>query len=348
MSDPASVLRNTGMRCVSVAVLALAACSEPETLETRLDAIARRATERGELNGNVLITRGDKVLYEQSFGPADALTEAENRPDTRFAIASISKPFTAVLVMQRVQAGKLRPDSPLCAIFPNLAGKPAGAVTIHQLLTHTSGIKELISRDPMKRMTVLDLESAVIEPGARFEYSNTGFVCLALVIEKLTGENYETALQRGIFTPAGMNDSGVLRAGRTIAGLARGHRGVIGLVPVDADFAPEAVDGAGSIYSTARDLWRFDRALADGRILSRDMQDLMYRQHVPGRYGYGWFLSEQGGQYYPWHSGDMSGYSASLVRQIQRDETIIILGNTAATEAHALQNEFLQLLKAQP
>jgi CubicO group peptidase (beta-lactamase class C family) len=348
MPDPASVLRKPGMRCVWVAFWVLAGCSRPETLETRLDAIAQRAKEQGELNGNVLITRGDRVLYEHSFGPADALTEADNRPETRFAIASISKPFTAVLVMQQVQAGKLLPESPLSGIFPNLAGKPAGAVTIHQLLTHTSGIKELISRDPMKRMTALDLETAVMEPGARFEYSNTGFVCLALVIEKQTGESYETALQRGIFIPAGMNDSGVLRTGRQVAGLARGHRGVIGLVPVDADFAPEAVDGAGSIYSTARDLWRFDRALESGRILSPEMQALMYRQHVPGRYGYGWFLSEQGGRYYPWHSGDMSGYSASLVRQIQRDETIIILGNTGSTEAHALQKEFLQLLEAQP
>jgi len=330
-------------------VLALSgACSEPVTLESRLDDVAQHAKEQGELNGNVLIARGDQVLYERSFGPADAAEQLDNTPDTKFSVASISKSFTAVLVMQLVQAGKVAPASQLSTILPNLAGKPAGAITLHQLLTHTSGIKELISRDPMKRMTRLDLESAVIKPHAGFEYSNTGFVCLALIVEQLTGDSYEAALQRGIFTPAGMNDSGVLRTGRKVAGLARGHRGVIGLVPVDADFAPEAVDGAGSIYSTARDLWRFDRALAAGKILSREMQGLMYRQHVPDRYGYGWFLSEQGGRYYPWHSGDMAGYSASLVRQIQRDEAIIILGNTGSTEARVLQKEFLQLLKAQP
>ena len=338
-------------RLVSIAFVTFAllgACSEPDTLETRLDAIAQHAREEGELNGNVLIARGGKVLYERSFGPADASAEFENIADTKFAIASISTPFTAVLVMQLIEAGKLTPDTPLAANFPGLAGKPAGAVTIHQLLTHTSGIGELISRDPAKRITVGDLATATLKPNPGFEYSNTGFVCLALVVEALTGESYEMALQHGIFTPAGMKDSGVLRTGKKVDGLARGHRGVIGLEPVDWDFAPEAVDGAGSIYSTARDLLRFDRALAANQILSRESQYLMYMQHVPGRYGYGWFLGEQGGKFYPWHAGDMAGYSASFVRQVQRDETVVIFGNTAATQARGLEKEFLQVLKQAP
>jgi CubicO group peptidase (beta-lactamase class C family) len=145
-----------------------------------------------------------------------------------------------------------------------------------------------------------------------------------------------------------MNDSGVLRTGKKVAGLARGHRGTIGLEPVNWDFAPEIVDGAGSIYSTARDLWRFDRALAAGQIVSANTQTLMYTQHVRDRHGYGWFLSEQGGQYYPWHSGDMNGYSASFARQVQRGEAIIILGNSAGTQARALQGEFLRALKQIP
>jgi CubicO group peptidase (beta-lactamase class C family) len=336
---------------LGLAAMALAlagGCSKPDALEARLDAIAQHAKEEGELNGNVLIARGAKVLYEQSFGPADVEADVDNTAATRFAIASISKPFTAVLVMQLVAAGKLTPQTQLAAIFPTLAGKPAGLVTIHQLLTHTSGIGELISRHPMSRMTVRDLESALLKPNADFEYSNTGYVCLALVVEALTGGSYEAALQRGIFTPAGMNDSGVLRTGKKVKGLARGHRGMVGLAPVVWDFAPEAVDGAGSIYSTARDLWRFDRALAANLILSRKAQALMYTRHVAGRHGYGWFLSEQDGQYYPWHSGDMAGYSVSFVRKIQSDETIIILGNTAGTDAQALQKEFLRVLQPAP
>lgn len=195
-----------------------------------------------------MIARAGKVLYERSFGPADASDEIDNTADTKFAIASISQPFTAVLVMQLVEAGKLTPETQLATIFPALADKAAGAVTIHRLLTHTSGIGELVSRNPMQRMTARDLEAAVVKPNAEFEYSSTGYVCLALVVEALTGESYEMVLQHGIFTPAGMKDTDVLRTGKKIDELARGHRGVIGLQPVDWDFAPEAVDGAGSIY----------------------------------------------------------------------------------------------------
>jgi len=274
--------------------------------------------------------------------------EKANTADTKFAIASISKPFTAVLVMQLVETGKLTPQTRLETVFAELAGKPAGGITIHQLLTHTSGFPEIISRNPRQRITATDLAAATLRPGADFEYSNTGYVCLALVVEALTGESYEAALRRGILTPAGMNDSGVLRTGKKVDGLARGHRGTIGLEPVNWDFAPEIVDGAGSIYSTARDLWRFDRALAAGQIVTARTQALMYTQHDRDRHGYGWFLSEQGGQYYPWHSGDMNGYSASFVRQVQRDEAIIILGNSAGTQARALQKEFLQALEQMP
>jgi CubicO group peptidase (beta-lactamase class C family) len=333
---------------LAMACAVVSGCSRPDSIEEQLDAIAQHAREEGELNGNVLITRGAKVLYERSFGTADLESERSNSAATKFAIASISKPFTAVLVMQLVEAGKLTPQTRLETIFPELAGKPAGGITIHQLLTHTSGIPELISRDPHKRITAGDLASVTLKPGAEFEYSNTGYVCLALVVEAVTGESYEAAMQRGIFTPAGMDDSGVLRTGKEVPGLARGHRGTIGLETVNFDFAPEILDGAGTIYSTARDLWRFDRALAAGKLVSAGTQALMYTQHVRERHGYGWFLSEQGGLYYPWHSGDMNGYSTSFARQVQRDEAIIILGNSAGTQARELQKEFLQALKQMP
>jgi CubicO group peptidase (beta-lactamase class C family) len=333
---------------VAMACAVASGCGGPDPIEEQLDAIAEHAREEGELNGNVLITRGAKVLYERSFGTADLASGRANAADTRFAIASISKPFTAVLVMQLMEAGELTPETRLEKIFPELAGKPAGELSVHQLLTHTSGIPEIISRDPRKRITSQDLASLTPKTGADFEYSNTGYVCLALVVEALTGGSYEAAVQRGILTPAGMGDSGVLRTGKTVPGLARGHRGTLGLEPVNLDFAPEIVDGAGSIYSTARDLWRFDRALAEGRLVSARTQQLMYTQHVRDRHGYGWFLSEQGGQYYPWHSGDMNGYSASFARQVRRDEAIVILGNSAGTQARALQKEFLQALKHVP
>jgi CubicO group peptidase (beta-lactamase class C family) len=331
-----------------VVVLLAGACSESSSLEGKLGAVAENAKDEGELNGNVLITRGDKVLYERSFGPADATTDVDNTAETKFLIASLSKPITATLVMQLVEAGKLTPETVLSAIFPLLRDKPAGLITIDQLLTHTSGIEELISANPTRRITPEDLVAATVTGPGAFQYSNTGYVVLVLVIEAVSAQPYETALAKGIFNPAGMTNSGVLRTGKKVKNLARGHHGIIGLEAIDLDFAPEAVDGAGSIYSTARDLWKFDRALRAGTILSPRAQALMLVQHVPDRHGYGWFLSEQGGRYYPWHAGDMAGFSASFARTPDRDEAIIVLGNTAATQAKGLQKQFLQLLSEHP
>jgi CubicO group peptidase (beta-lactamase class C family) len=333
---------------LSLAFTLTTACGPPPTLPEQLAAISEKAHATGGLNGNVLIARGGEVLHEASFGTANAGSKAPNAASSRFLIASISKPFTAVLVLQLVEQGKLRADSRLDGIAPPLANTPAGAITIHQLLTHTSGIEEVISRDPSKRITFEDLARAGVKSAGEFEYSNTGFVCLALAIEQLTGGAYEVALRNGIFMPAGMGDSGVLRGDRTPADLSVGHRGQTQLEVAKLDFAPEAVDGAGSIYSTARDLFAFDRALLAGKLLKPETLALMHRQQVPGRFGYGWFLSEQGGAYYPWHAGDMAGYSASLARQIHRDEVVIVLANGAATDARELQRQYLNVLKARP
>jgi CubicO group peptidase (beta-lactamase class C family) len=347
MSRPRPPGRAAFVPLLALACALTAACGSPPTLPVRLAAISDEAHASGNLHGNVLIARGGEILHEASFGTANVETKAPNSASSRFLIASISKPFTAILVLQLVEQGRLRTDTRLDGIAPALANTPAGAITIHQLLTHTSGIEEAISRDPSKRLTFGDLVSARIGSPGKFEYSNTGFVCLALVVERLTGGTYEDALRNGILTPADMRDSGVLRGDRTPDNLSVGHRGKVELEVARLDFAPEAVDGAGSIYSTARDLFKLDRALAAGRLLKPETVALMHRQHVPGRFGYGWFLSEQGGAYYPWHAGNMAGYSASLARQIHRDEVVIILANGAATDARELQQRYLKLLKAQ-
>jgi CubicO group peptidase (beta-lactamase class C family) len=332
---------------VALAVSLVQACGSPPPLTEQLAAVSEEAHASGDLNGNVLIARGDEILHEASFGTANAGTKAPNTPSSRFLIASISKPFTAVLVLQLMERGKLSMDARLDDIVPSLADTPAGAINVHQLLTHTSGVEEVISRDPSKRITFEDLARATVSAPGKVEYSNTGFVCLALVIEQLAGRSYEDALRDGILTPADMRDSGVLRSGRAIANLSVGHQGQTELEVATLDFAPEAVVGAGSMYSTARDLLKFDRALAAGKLLRPETLAIMHRQHVPGRFGYGWFLSEQAGAYYPWHSGNMAGYSASFARQIHRGEVVIILGNSAATDARELQTRYLKLLKAQ-
>lgn len=322
---------------------------QAEPLDQQIDAIFRSAHAGGKFNGTVLVTRKDQTIYERSFGLADAEKNNANTADTRFLAFSVVKPLTAVLVFQQLEAGKMRLTDTLESFFPNLKGKRAGRLTLQQLLTHTSGIAEVISDHRDRRITPRDLESAGVKDGGDFEYSNTGYVILGLVLESVTGRTYEQLLQEKILQPAGMKDSGLVRTGRPLENLAKGYQLKGGKpVSVEPDIPMEIVDGAGSLYATARDLWRGDQALVAEKILSKKSQDLMLTQQVKGRYGYGWFLSEQGGRYFPWHKGDYRGYGAIFVRQIHRQETIVILSNLQDADVADLRTDVLRALKATP
>ena len=144
------------------------------------------------------------------------------------------------------------------------------------MLTHTSGIEEVISRHRDRRITAQDLEIAAIKDAGSYEYSSSGFVCLALVLEAVTARTYAELLDEKILRPAGMANSGLLRSGTPVAGLALGYRVAAGKnEAAPLGIAPEVMEGAGSLYTTVGDLWRFDQALTAGRLLSQRSQDLM-------------------------------------------------------------------------
>ena len=326
--------------------LALVSCKGGVPLPAQIEAVFRSAHENGEFDGSVLVTRDGRTIYQGSFGFADAAAGLVNTAATRFAAYSLMKPLTATLVFQEIERGRLAPADRLEKFFPVLAGSPAGAITLEQLLTHTSGIEEVISRHPDRRIVPADLRNAVVSNAGQYAYSNTGFVCLALVLEATTGRGLAEVFEQQIFMPAGMRESGLLRSGRKVDGLATGYRREGGqrvLAPLGV--SPEAIDGAGSLYTTTGDLARFDQALRDGRILSPVTQAQMLKP-VDAEHCRGWFLAEQGGKYFPWQQGSFHGFSAVFVRQIQRGEAIVILSNDESTNVLGLRTKVLRLLKA--
>src|SRR5262245_24680836 len=139
MLQPSNFPRFAARALAALVAATILACSKPVALPDTLAEAAADAQETGELNGNVLVARGGRVLYEASFGTANSATNESNKPDSRFLIASVSKPFTAVLILQLVEQKKLATSQRLDSLFPALANTPAGAITIDQLLTHTSG-----------------------------------------------------------------------------------------------------------------------------------------------------------------------------------------------------------------
>jgi CubicO group peptidase (beta-lactamase class C family) len=166
-----------------------------------------------------------------------------------------------------------------------------------------------------------------------------------LVLEAVTARSYADLLEQNILAPAGMFDSGLLRSGVPIDGLARGYRVVDGRTEVSPlGIEPEVLEGAGSLYTTVGDLWSFDRAMRAGNILSPQMQQLMVTPQGGDR-GFGWSLDEQGGEYFPWHKGSYRGFTAVFVRQIHRQEMIAILSNDEDTDALGLRTKVLRLLK---
>ena len=330
---------------VALTALASGGCSSDAPMPERIDALFEAAHADGEFNGNVLVTRGDEIVYQASFGAADRALNLANSAGTKFLAFSVNKPMTAILIFQLIESGNLQLDDRLDRFLLNLAGRPAGAITLRQLLTHTSGIEEVISRHRDRRITPQDLETAVVKDAGSFEYSSTGFVCLALVLEAVTRRSYAELLEEKILRPAGMVDSGLLRSGVPVAGLALGYRLVDGKSQAaPLNIAPEVLEGAGSLYTTVGDLRRFDQALYAGKILSQRMQDQMITPQTGDR-GFGWSLDEQDGKYFPWHKGSFRGFSAVLVRQIHRHEMIAILSNDQDTDVLELRTKILRLLK---
>jgi CubicO group peptidase (beta-lactamase class C family) len=328
-----------------LAVLAGCGAAAEQPLPTRIAQVFDAAHAAGGFNGSVLVTRDDKVVYEGSFGLADEVRRIPNTSTTKYLGFSVLKPMTAVLVFQQVEAGALRLDDRLDSLFPSLAGKPAGGITVRQLLAHTSGIEDVIGQHTGRRIVVADLASARVSDNGSFEYSSAGFVCLALVLERVTGREYGQLLKERIFVPAGMNASGLVRSGVPVDGLAIGYRKEGGRrVVAPLDLPPEALDGAGSLYTTVGDLARFDQALRSEKILSRGMQEEMLTR-LPSDRAYGWSLGEQDGRYFPWHQGAFRGFTAVFVRQIQRREVIAILSNDQETDVLGLRTRILRLLK---
>lgn len=338
-------------RLVVPALLAaglLAGCdARAATVAEQIDAVVRAETASGKFSGDILVVRKGETLYRKSFGLADRKAGRANTDDSRFLVASVSKPFTAVLVMQLVEEGKLAVTDRLDAIFPVLAGKPAGAITLGQLLSHTSGIEEVMERHLTAPLTAADLTDAKVTAPGKYKYSSSAYVVLKLVVDKVGGQAYAARLQEKILDPAGMTASSLLRQGQALPGLSLGYKNLKDAEPTTPSWPIQLFDGAGSLVTTTDDLVRFDAALTSGKLLTPATQKIMNANHTEGGapWAYGWALGEQGGKLFPWHKGDINGYTAAFVRQIHRGEVIVILSNIEGADITPLRQKVLRVLK---
>lgn len=302
----------------------------------RLDAYLKKLASADVFSGAVLVARNGTPLYRRAFGLASRGWRVPNRIDTRFNLGSMNKMFTAVAVAQLVEQGKLRFDDPVGKHLPDWPNKAvAEKVTIHHLLTHTAGMGSYFnekfmqaSRDRFRAVPdyfpLFAEEPLAFEPGARWEYSNSGFLLLGAIIEKVSGQSYFDYVRDHIYRPAGMTRTDAYELDRDVPDLAVGYTrmGPNGPEPGPRrnNLFLHVIKGgpAGGGYSTVEDLLRFDRALRAHKLLSPGMTETVLTGKIAlpfdpaAKYAYGFQEERVGGQRIVGHGGGFPGISALL------------------------------------
>lgn len=296
-------------------------------LASALAGVQERATamaERQQFSGNLLFARGDNTLLERSWGLAEHEAGRANDSETSFRIASMFKMFTAVAVLQLVDAGKLDLDAALDTYLPDYPNRDlATQVTIRHLLTHSGGTGDIFTPEYSARreqvrehQDYLDLfgqRAPEFTPGSATRYSNYGYILLGAIIEQVSGRSYYDYLQAEVFAPAGMTASGALPEQQAPAQLAAGYMMKDGRLQNNRDSVPWRGTAGGGGYSTSGDMLRFVQALQDGRLLSAErLAQATQAQNADGWYGFGFTIGGEGPLRWFGHDGGAEGMNASL------------------------------------
>lgn len=300
-------------------------------LATRIDTYLKRLVDQGRFSGVVLAAKGGEQLFAQGYGLADRERETPNTPQTRFQIASLTKQFTAMAILMLQADGKLSVDDKLCAhIEP--CPEAWAEVTIHHLLTRTAGMPDsfIDEEGPVAPEDVIASfrdKPLKFTPGDHWEYSNTGYMLLGAIIERVSGQSYGDFLQERIFTPLGMADTGYNRPDEGACGYF--GKGLAKPANLTVAFS------AGGLSSTVEDLYRWEQALDTDTLIPAELRELMFTPHVdlnvlstPESYGYGWIIDSFEGKLRQEHGGSIPGYLSELMRFPEQGVTIILLSNT--------------------
>lgn len=347
------------------------ACTAPgQTLEESLRSVVDCYAKDGGFAGSALVAVNGRIVMEDSWGLANRTWDVPNSAQTRYRIGSMTKAFTASVVMRLVQEGRLRLDDSLGDFIDGLPPGTARAVTIRHLLTHTSGLQVFYRIPDFDRVWLYEspsLEDLVrtvarhpleFEPGSRYAYRNIGYIALGVVVESVSGRPFEDELRRTVIRPAGLNDTDLEDGGEIVPNLAQGYAGSDGAWRKGSVIDPDLLFTAGGIHATARDVLGFILALTEGRILTEDMLKQMWKPRVPesddpddGRaYGFGWHLDRLR---LPGvatrldiieHGGDVTSFESLLTIVPAIDAVIVLLHNHGEMDQDDIRNELITIL----
>lgn len=303
----------------------------------------------------VLVAKDGKVLYTNGFGFADIARKERILPDTKFRIGSITKQFVASAILKLEEEGRLKRSDKLDKYFPDF---PRGSeVTIQHLLTHTSGIHSYTGKDdfttrvigpitPEELINYFKNDPYDFNPGDAFLYNNSGYFLLGLMIEKITGKSYGHFLKSRFFDPLDMKNTGVYSSSLKLTKEAKGYTSENGRYERALDWNMDWAGGAGALYATVEDLYKWNEAVFNGKVLSEASLKAALTAGVlnngqpisNGSYGYGWVLNEFRGEEVAQHGGGLHGFVSQLSRYRNNNLTIVILTNLTPPEVELNAN----------
>jgi len=330
-------------------IVTVALSKEQKAVAQKLDLFFTALNRAGAFNGSVLVSKAGKVIYRKSLGFLDRANKELLNDSSMFQLASVSKVITATAVLMLHERGLLNISQPFSKYFPDF---PYQGITIQELLNHRSGLPNYLYClnaeicQPNYKMSNAEMYCYLctknappyLKPNRRFNYSNTNYALLALLIEKVSGRPYQDFLREELFQPLGMRHTA------TIRDIDTQHPNVTRPYdnrwrPIEFD-ASDYVLGDKSIYSTPYDLFLFSEALYQNRIIGPATQRLAYtafsKEKRQSNYGYGWrlknFRDPKNLEVY--HNGWWHGYRTSFHRRLNDTLTVVILSNKLNSQAY--------------
>lgn len=303
----------------------------------RMDQVARASVATGEFSGSVLVARDGEVLLDQGYGFANREWSIPNDGDTVFRLGSVTKQFTAVAIMILKERGLVDLDAPVKTWLPDAPAAWDG-VTVSHLLSHTSGVPNFTDFDDYaaSRTQPATVDSLIarfrdhpldFQPGEKWNYSNSGYVLLTAIIEKVSGRPYADFVEETLFQPLGMADTGYDSRTAVVPRRASGYVPTGGGGVAHADYLDMSIpQGAGGLYSTTHDLLKWEQGLFGGRLLQPQSLTLLTTP-VRNDYAFGLGVAEAYGDKTISHSGGIEGFNTYMAYDPARHMTVIVLGN---------------------
>ena len=313
--------------------------------QNKIDDYFSRKYKRKQFNGNILFAENGKIISHKSYGYANLKTKEKLTENHSFQLASVSKPFTSVAILQLIENGQINLNDTLQKFFPNF---PYEGITIHQLLCHRSGLSQYthfcdapdsIWPDKSKTINnqdVIDIISKInplinYPPDRKYYYCNTNYLLLASIVKKISGIEFKQYLKENIFSPIDMNNS-IVYDRTNFNDLIMPTQGYENRTPWE-DVYLNGVVGDKGVYSTTMDLLKFDRALEKNLLINDSLKKLAFSKKNKDynrnkNYGYGFRLKEHN-KYgkIVYHTGWWKGYRSYYIKVLKKDQTIIILNN---------------------